>query len=185
MLISNLPQDIILECPGIVNKEGVHGVKWGKMPKSIAAILRIEATVQDLCVDAILNKSKQQAITALAVDPNVGSFEMADKIFNEMQEKYDKAESSFLKNEYKRSIVQHEKHKKSLVELLNHKEVINLRLNSSLNLLKQLKLDTVRIKTISDINEPFAVKELNQKTEELSQYLEDFQEGINHLALEM
>ena len=104
---------------------------------------------------------------------------------NEMQEKYDKAESSFLKNEYKRSIVQHEKHKKSLVELLNHKEVINLRLNSSLNLLKQLKLDTVRIKTISDINEPFAVKELNQKTEELSQYLEDFQEGINHLALEM
>lgn len=87
-IIENLPQDLILECPGIVNKEGVHGVKWGTLPKNIAAILRIEATVQDLCVDAILNKSKEQAITALAVDPNVGSFEMADKIFNEMKEKY-------------------------------------------------------------------------------------------------
>ncbi|MHA1748398.1 MAG: family 4 glycosyl hydrolase [Promethearchaeota archaeon] len=88
-IIENLPQDLVIECPGIVNKEGVHGVKWGSLPKSIAAILRIEATIQDLCVDAILNKSKEQAITALAVDPNVGSFEMADKIFNEMREKHD------------------------------------------------------------------------------------------------
>ncbi|MBY9004826.1 MAG: hypothetical protein KGD73_12695 [Candidatus Lokiarchaeota archaeon] len=87
-IIDNLPQDLVVECPGIVNREGVHGVKWGNLPKNIATILRIEATVQDLCVDAILNKSKEQAITALAVDPNVGSFEMADKIFNEMKEKY-------------------------------------------------------------------------------------------------
>jgi len=87
-IIENLPQDLVIECPGIVNKEGVHGVKWGNLPKNIAAILRIEASVQDLCIDAILNKSKEQAIIALAVDPNVGSFEMADKIFNEMKEKY-------------------------------------------------------------------------------------------------
>lgn len=87
-IIENLPRDLVIECPGIVNKEGIHGVKWGNLPKNIATILRIEATVQDLCVDAILNKSKEQAITALAVDPNVGSFESADKIFNEMREKY-------------------------------------------------------------------------------------------------
>ncbi|MCJ7647174.1 MAG: hypothetical protein MUP85_01040 [Candidatus Lokiarchaeota archaeon] len=86
--MENLLRDLVIECPGIVNKEGVHGVKWGNLPKNIIAILRIEASIQDLCIDAILNKSKEQAITALAVDPNVGSFEMADKIFNEMKEKY-------------------------------------------------------------------------------------------------
>jgi len=36
-------------------------------------------------VEAILHKSKDLAITALAIDPNVGSFEMADNIFEEIK----------------------------------------------------------------------------------------------------
>ena len=85
-LIENLPQDLILECSVTVNKEGVHGLKLGAIPKNIAALLRIEASIQDLCVDAVLNESKDLAIACLAIDPNVGSFEMADQIFNEMIE---------------------------------------------------------------------------------------------------
>ena len=50
-------------------------------------MLRIEASIQDLCVDAALKKSKENAIACLAIDPNVGSFEMADNIFNEMNDK--------------------------------------------------------------------------------------------------
>jgi alpha-galactosidase len=83
-IISNLPQDLIVEVPVRVDKHGVHGVKVGKIPKNIAAILRIEATIQDLCVEAVIKKSKELAITTLAVDPNVGSFETAEKIFSEM-----------------------------------------------------------------------------------------------------
>ncbi len=86
-IIENLSQDLVIECPVIVNKSGVKGVKWGKLPRDIAAILRIEASIQDLCVEAILHKSKDLAIATLAIDPNVGSFEMAEKIFNEMREK--------------------------------------------------------------------------------------------------
>ena len=85
-IIENLPQDLVIECPAIVNQKGVKGVKLGRLPTNIAALLRIEATIQDLCVEAILQKSKDLALTALAVDPNVGSFEMADNIFNEMKE---------------------------------------------------------------------------------------------------
>ena len=76
----------MIECPVTVNKNGVEGVKWGRLPSNIAALLRIEATIQDLCVEAILQKSKDLAITALAIDPNVGSFEMADHIFEEIKE---------------------------------------------------------------------------------------------------
>ncbi|MFW9897542.1 MAG: hypothetical protein ACFFD7_17185, partial [Candidatus Thorarchaeota archaeon] len=83
-IIDNLPVDLILECSATVNKNGVHGIKLGKIPRSIAAILRIEATIQDLCVEAVLTRSKELAITSLAIDPNVGSFEMAEDIFNEM-----------------------------------------------------------------------------------------------------
>ena len=83
-IIENLPQDLVIECPVTVNKNGVEGVKWARLPSNIAALLRIEATIQDLCVEAILQKSKALAIAALAIDPNVGSFEIADLIFEEM-----------------------------------------------------------------------------------------------------
>jgi len=85
-IIDNLPQDLVVEVPVIVNKDGVTGIKQGNIPKNIAALLRIEASVQDVCVDAILNKSKKLAITALAIDPNVGSFEKAEDMFNEMRD---------------------------------------------------------------------------------------------------
>jgi len=85
-IIDNLPQDLILECSATINKNGVHGVKYSDLPKNIAAILRIEATIQDLCVEAVLKKSKDIAIACLAIDPNVGSFKMAENIFNEMFE---------------------------------------------------------------------------------------------------
>jgi len=85
-IIENLPQDLVIECSGTVNKNGIHGVKLGNIPKNIAAILRIEASIQDLCVEAILQESKQLAIDCIAIDVNCGSFEMAEAIFNEMME---------------------------------------------------------------------------------------------------
>ncbi|MFW9771102.1 MAG: hypothetical protein ACFFFB_01565 [Candidatus Heimdallarchaeota archaeon] len=86
-IIDNLPQDLILECSAIVNKEGVHGIRIGVIPKQLAAILNIEATIQDICVEAILKQSKELAITCLAIDPNVGNFEAAERIFNEIKSK--------------------------------------------------------------------------------------------------
>ncbi|TFF97575.1 MAG: hypothetical protein EU540_08710 [Promethearchaeota archaeon] len=85
-IIENLPQDLVIECTGIVNKEGVYGVKLGKIPVAVATILRIEASIQDVCVEAILKESKDLAIACIAMDVNCGSFEMAENIFNEMVE---------------------------------------------------------------------------------------------------
>ncbi|MHA2009564.1 MAG: family 4 glycosyl hydrolase [Promethearchaeota archaeon] len=83
-IISNLPQDLILECSASVNKDGIHGEKIGQLPRNIAAVLRIEATIQDLCVEAALSRSKDLAIACLAIDPNVGSFKIAENIYSEM-----------------------------------------------------------------------------------------------------
>ncbi len=85
-IIENLPKDLFIECSAIVNKDGVHGKKIGIIPKNIAAILRIEASIQDLCVEAILKESKDLAIACLAIDTNCGSFKMAENIYNEMIE---------------------------------------------------------------------------------------------------
>ncbi|MFW9936032.1 MAG: hypothetical protein ACFFD5_00130 [Candidatus Thorarchaeota archaeon] len=85
-IIENLPQDLVIECSATINKSGAHGIKLGRIPKSIAAILRIEATIQDLCVEAVLKNSKELAIASLAIDPNVGSFNIAENIYNKMME---------------------------------------------------------------------------------------------------
>ena len=85
-IIENLQNDLIIECSGIVNKEGIHGINLGNIPKGIAALLRIEASIQDLCVEAIMQKSKDLAIDCIAMDVNCGSFEMAEAIFHEMFE---------------------------------------------------------------------------------------------------
>lgn len=90
-IINNLPQDLVIECSGNFNKDGFTAKKLGNLPKNIAALLRIEASIQDLCVEAVLKESKELAIACIATDVNCGSFEMADAIFEEMyalQKKY-------------------------------------------------------------------------------------------------
>jgi len=85
-IIDNLPSDLVIECSGMVNKEGIQGVKLGNISKNVAAILRIEASIQDLCVEAIIQESKDLAINCLAMDVNCGSYEIAEAIFEEMIE---------------------------------------------------------------------------------------------------
>lgn len=86
-IIENLPQDLVVEVPARVDRNGLHGIKLGNIPKNVAGLLRIEATVQDLCVQAILERSEKLAKAALAIDPNCGSFEMAEKIYGNMMER--------------------------------------------------------------------------------------------------
>ena len=83
-VITNLPRDLVVECPAIINKDGVNPIKLGEYPKGLAALLRIEASVQDLVVEAILKKSKEIALQALLASPIVDSATQAENILEEM-----------------------------------------------------------------------------------------------------
>ncbi len=85
-IITNLPQDLVVECPAIVNKEGLKGIILGEYPKGLAALLNHQASVQDLVVEAILKKSKDIALQALLADPVVNSYNKAKSILSEMLE---------------------------------------------------------------------------------------------------
>jgi len=82
--IENLPRDLVVECPVIVDRNGVHGVKLGKLPKRIAAMMNTQASVQDLCVEAALNGSRELALQALLADPVVDSLSSAEKMLDEI-----------------------------------------------------------------------------------------------------
>ena len=83
-VITNIPQDLVVEVPAIVNKEGLHALKIGEYPKGLAALLRNQASVQDLVVEAVIRESKEIAFQALLLDPTIESATKAEEIFDEM-----------------------------------------------------------------------------------------------------
>jgi alpha-galactosidase len=86
-LIDNLPQDLVVEVPAVVDKDGVQGVKLGALPKGVAGLMRIQAAVQDLTVEAALTGSREIALQALLVDPVVDSVERAVGLLDTMLER--------------------------------------------------------------------------------------------------
>jgi alpha-galactosidase len=83
-IIDNLPQDLVVECPAIVDKNGVHGVKLGQMPDGLAGLMRNQASVQYLTVEAALEGSKELALQALLADPVVDSVSSAQKMLDDI-----------------------------------------------------------------------------------------------------
>jgi alpha-galactosidase len=90
-LIDNLPQDLVVEVPAIVDKDGVRGVKLGALPKGIAGLLNNQVAVHDLTVEAVLRGSRDIALQALLVDPVVDSVRSAEQTLDtilELQKPY-------------------------------------------------------------------------------------------------
>lgn len=83
-LISNLPQDAIVEVPAVVGSDGIAGVDIGKLPIGIAALCRTQIGVQELVVEAAVTGDRRIALQALLADPVVTSFDAAEKILDEL-----------------------------------------------------------------------------------------------------
>lgn len=85
-LIDNLPEDLIVEVPAVVDNDGVHGVKLGALPKGIAGLMRNQVATMDLTVEAALTGSRDIALQALLVDPVVDSVRRAEELLDTMLE---------------------------------------------------------------------------------------------------
>ena len=75
----NLPRDLVVEVPATVDKDGVHGVRLGSLPKGIAGLLSNQVAVHDLTAEAVLTGSRDIALQALLVDPVVDSVRAAEQ----------------------------------------------------------------------------------------------------------
>lgn len=68
-LIANLPPECCVEVPVLVDREGLHGCQVGDLPTVCAALNRTNINVQQLAVEAVLNKDREAAFHAVALDP--------------------------------------------------------------------------------------------------------------------
>jgi class 3 adenylate cyclase len=117
------------------------------------------------------------------VDRLISSIPMndLDSDMMKLREKSEQSKSPYMKQEYEKSIEEIKRHRHSFEELNNQKEIIGLRLKSSMNNLRQLQIDLARMKSLSVSGDSASVSLLKDKTKELSQYLDDLREGYREL----
>lgn len=82
--VENLPQDAVVEVPAIVDKDGIHPQKIGKLPEALAAFSNLQVSIQKLIIEAYKTRSKNLLLQALLLEPVVDNVEKAEKMLDEM-----------------------------------------------------------------------------------------------------
>ncbi len=95
----------------------------------------------------------------------------------ELKRKIDGTTNMSLKAEYEKSVAEIDRHEKAGKELEDQREVLRLRLKSSVNVLKQMQLDMARMAAMPDSTDQAAIAAVKHRTDEFQGYLEDMRRG--------
>jgi alpha-galactosidase len=72
-VISNLPEDAIIEAPGYVDRNGISMLLVGELPLGLAAVCNVSISVQRLAVEAAVHGDDKLLRQAFMMDPLVGA----------------------------------------------------------------------------------------------------------------
>jgi len=86
--IGNVPDQAVVEVPGIANGYGVRGIGIGELPHGVAELCRRELTTAQLCVDAVVQGDRQLAMQSLLLDPVIRDIDVAEQILEGYLEAY-------------------------------------------------------------------------------------------------
>ena len=81
--IPNLPDDAIVEVPGVISSFGFQGLGFPPLPEAIAEMCRRELALSSLIVDAAVTGDRQLALQALLLDPMVTDIDTARAILDD------------------------------------------------------------------------------------------------------
>jgi alpha-galactosidase len=81
-LITNLPQNAVVEVPCLVDRNGVQGCYVGALPEQCAALNRTNINVQLMTIEAARTLKKEAVYQAAYLDPHTGSELTLDQIRN-------------------------------------------------------------------------------------------------------
>ena len=152
-----------------------------------AIVAQVKAAGKDSPFDKELIPSLEEYVgqvrlltqTVNEIDSIIDAIPMKDlaKDKAELKGKLEGTANSSLKTEYARSVEEIEKQEKSFQDLQDQREVLHLRLKSSVNSLKQMQLDMARYRAQPDLAQSASLDQVRSRTGELSKYLEDLRKG--------
>jgi len=82
--IPNLPEDMVVELPASADAAGLRPCQMDPLPEGIAALLRTQASIHKLLVEAFDEQSRNKLIQAMLLDPTVDSYRRAVECVEEM-----------------------------------------------------------------------------------------------------
>jgi alpha-galactosidase len=82
--IPNLPADIFVETPAVVDASGIRLLQMGELPAPLAAFNRRDIDQMELTVAAGVSGDRRLALQAMLLDPVVDSVIAAERILDEM-----------------------------------------------------------------------------------------------------
>lgn len=81
--IPNLPDDAIVEVPGVISGMGIRGLNMPPLPGPIAELCRRELAYSSLVIDACYTGDKDLALQALLLDPMVNDIDTARAVLKD------------------------------------------------------------------------------------------------------
>lgn len=78
--ISNLPGEACVEVPCLVDRNGVQGCYFGRLPEQCAALNRTNINVQLLTIEAAVTRSRDKVYQAAMLDPHTAAELTLDQI---------------------------------------------------------------------------------------------------------
>ena len=84
--IPELPDDLVVEVPADADRDGIRARRMQPLPEAIAAMIRTQASIHKLIVEAWAERSKQKLLQALLLDPVVDSYRRAVALVDTMME---------------------------------------------------------------------------------------------------
>jgi alpha-galactosidase len=82
-LIPNLPDDAIVEVPGVISGFGIRGLNFPPLPEGIAELCRRELALSSLVVDAVVKGDRELALQGLLLDPMMNDVDRARAILDD------------------------------------------------------------------------------------------------------
>jgi len=84
--ITNLPADVFVETPAIVDGSGIRLVSIGALPKPLAAFCRRDIDQMELIVEAGATGDRNRVLQAMLLDPVIDSVRVAEHVLDEMMQ---------------------------------------------------------------------------------------------------
>lgn len=82
--ISNLPADVFVEAPAVVDGNGIQPVRIGELPKPLASFIRRDIDQMELIVEAAVTGNRNLVLQAMLLDPVVDHVGNAERVLDHM-----------------------------------------------------------------------------------------------------
>jgi 6-phospho-beta-glucosidase len=84
--LEDLPEDVAVEMPAVIDRQGAHSITAGRLPFSIRGLVQHVKAYEELTIEAAVGGDERAALLALTANPLVPSFDTARDLWRDIKD---------------------------------------------------------------------------------------------------